>query len=145
METNQTNQHGRRRKKKNWQGRSNIWTILAIVFFLIALICAGILVFRRIQTNIAQKKMDELAKQTNLSMNSNTPSSVLEQIAEKIEAGQQDDLSESGQVAEEEKIYVDPMQKLEDLGVPVPDGKEIDFSKLTAEVNKDIYSWIYIP
>ncbi len=145
MEMKQTNQHGHRRKKKNWQGRANIWTILAIVFFLIALICVGILAARRIQTNSAQKKMDELAKQTNLSMNSNTPSSVLEQIAEKIEAGQQDDLSESGQVAEEEKVYVDPMQKLADLGVPVPEGKEIDFSKLTAEVNGDIYSWIYIP
>ena len=36
------------------------------------------------------------------------------------------------------------LQALKDMGIPIPE-KEVDFADLQANVNKDIYAWIYIP
>ncbi len=39
---------------------------------------------------------------------------------------------------------VDPIQKLQDMGVPIPE-KEVDVKALQEETNPDIYAWLYIP
>ena len=52
--------------------------------------------------------------------------------------------SDSDSVSDADIEEPDPLEVLAEAGVPIPD-KQVDFEALQAELNKDIYAWIYIP
>ncbi|MCM1527327.1 MAG: class B sortase [Bacteroides sp.] len=113
----------------NRNGGSNnnrIWKIL-LALCLVAALAAGIgWGVHLYGQNRAEQQMRDLADLTN-------PSGQTEPAS----------APESSETPEE-PVEKDPLALLEEMGVPIPD-KEVDFEQLQAEVNADIYAWIYIP
>lgn len=124
------------------------WTWLLVVLWGSSIVCLLIYGIGKFREYRAGLEYEALAKNTVLSFDEETPRTVLDQIAETIGEEDQKDDPDSKQEGEQEATPEpkrDPMQVLQDLGVPIPENKAVDFETLQKETNEDIYAWIYIP
>ncbi|MBR1931133.1 MAG: class B sortase [Lachnospiraceae bacterium] len=112
----------------------NIRKIIIVVCAFLALVVAGVMVFRYANQRAALKKLEEMAQQTE------TPQ--VEVVAETVEEEEPiaDETVEEGPMTLEQKLqwYKDT------YGIEVPE-KNLDFADLQENTNADIYAWIYIP
>lgn len=116
------------------------WKWLLVVLWGSSIVCIVIFALGKYKEYRAGQAYADLARQTVLEVSEKTPRTILEEIAEPLESESQQTVSDS--MPEPEP---DPMQVLQDLGVPVPENKAVDFVSLQEETNADIYAWIYIP
>lgn len=110
------------RKNKNAK-KKPVWLVLAIVCIVIAIAAIVVIVKKNANESKAESQYSSLASQVN-----SQSESVISEPEEKTE------------YTLEEKIELIE----EKYGMEVP-RKNIDFADLQANVNKDIYAWIYIP
>ncbi len=128
---------------------NRIWKIMLCLFLAVAAIgltVAGVGIYRK---NQAQARMEQLSESTSggaeeASHSGEASVAVSAGTAEReggsVQASGTEDAASGSPAGEAE----DPLQYLKDMGVPIPE-KEIDFADLQANVNEDIYAWIYIP
>lgn len=110
------------RKNKNAK-KKPVWLFLAIVCIVVAIAAIVVIVKKNANESKAESQYSSLASQVN-----SQSESVVSEPEEKTE------------YTLEEKIELIE----EKYGMEVP-RKNIDFADLQANVNKDIYAWIYIP
>lgn len=109
----------------------NIYKILTIVLSVVLVVIVGVLLRNWYVQNKAEKQYEDLADQVNRLQNSMNDNAI------KTTSGTE----EETQVAEPEDNMQDAV--LNELGITVPQ-KDFDWDAL-AQVNPDIYAWIYIP
>lgn len=126
------------KKAKNDEAKIKKWNWVALVVcglcLLGAVIAGGIWITQMLAYKQAQEQYTQLADNTDLSQE--VPVATESEMAATEE-------NESSEV-ETEPLVSDPIEKLREQGVPIPD-KQIDFADLQANTNSDIYAWIYIP
>ncbi len=121
----ETGQDGRTKPK------AQRWRIVLLVVFLCGAVIAGtVWAVQSVQKHRAEAALRELAAGTELSGEGQTPPD--------------ETLSGAEMDTETAQEPVDPIEQLREAGVPIPD-KEVDLDALRAEVNEDIYAWIYLP
>lgn len=116
-----------------------LWRVLFAICAFVAIFAIGGMVYGTINRRHEQQLLEQLAQQTEPE-----DSSALSESASPVPTP--DEMSEPveekpwEQMTREEK-----KQKLEEyFGIDIPE-KNIDFADLQAEINSDIYAWIYIP
>lgn len=109
----------------------NIYKILTIVLSVVLVVIVGVLLRNWYVQNKAEKQYEDLADQINRLQNSMNDNAI------QTTSGTE----EETQVAEPENNMQDEV--LNELGITVPQ-KDFDWDAL-AQVNPDIYAWIYIP
>jgi len=107
--------------------------VIGIVLLVCALILLGMTIKDRIDRRRAEKQLELLAQQTVVEA---------EPIVE--EAPVEEEPEPEPEPEQEEEPQLTEEEKLQALGVPLPE-KEVDFENLQTAVNGDIYAWIYIP
>lgn len=112
----------------NEETKFNIKLIVPIVLLSIALIAGVVFGVQAFQRKRSQDQYEQLAADTNPSQAKDDTQGEPKPSAAQPSAPTQEN----------------PYQYLIDRGVPVPE-KEVDFAKLKAETNEDIYAWVYIP
>lgn len=142
-------------KNRNPVEKSNkIWKLLLILFLAAAGIGLAVLGVQAYRKHQAEARLEQLAESTSGSTHGNpqqgesSPAASSGTSAQDSEAAQpQDNASEQGTghpSGDASEPAEDSLQALKDMGIPIPE-KEVDFADLQANVNKDIYAWIYIP
>lgn len=115
------------------------------VFLAAAVFGLAVIGVRAYRQNQAQSMLEQLAENT--ASGEEEPSPSAETSSEEKSAVQGDREAQeapAAQGADTSAEEEDPLQALEELGIPIPE-KEIDFAELQTTVNPDIYAWIYIP
>lgn len=131
----QQRQENKQDDKKIWMLITAILLVLAVGFFLSFLISKN-------NEKKAQQELENLAAMTNpTTAESSTPQVPMNDLAEPIATDEPSDI-EVPVVEEPEK---DPLEVLQEMGIPYPEDKVVDFDYLKENVNADIYAWIYIP
>lgn len=126
-------------------GKLNIWTVLAILFVIGAMICIG--VFVKIQVDQSKKATDQsdLVKFVEPTEKPQTGEQKGGEASSGEASGDATDTSSEPEVTPEPLDPFDESVKLiEDAGVEVPN-LEVDIASLQETENPDIYAWIYIP
>lgn len=109
--------------KKNTKQKKSVWLALAIVCIIVAIVAIVVIVKKNVTENKAESQYSSLASQVN-----SQSEPVVSEPEEKTE------------YTLEEKIKL--IEEKYNIEVP---RKNIDFADLQANVNQDIYAWIYIP
>lgn len=118
---------------------NNIWKWLLIFCLMGALVFAIILAVQNYNQRRAEKQFEKLAEQTKqIEQTEITDDS---QFKETADSRPVDESMEEQENVAPEKDYENLLKQ---KGVPILD-KEVDFAELTANINADIYAWIYIP
>ena len=115
-------------EKKHKNNQNQIWKIATVVCVVLAVVALGIFGVRKIQQGQREAELAQLASRNTIPAETQTPQST--------------EPSQASTAAEEPSTGEPDI--LEELSVPIPE-KEVDFEKLQAETNKDIYAWIYLP
>lgn len=122
------------------------WKWLLVVLWGSSIVCLLIFGIGKFREYRAGLKYEALAQNTVLSFDEETPKTVLDQIADaSVEDGGETEPDTEPEPDPTPEPKRDPMQILQELGVPVPENKVVDFEALQKETNADIYAWIYIP
>ncbi len=117
-------------EKKNW-----IWKLLFGIFLAAAVIGVVVTCLQIRNRNQAEEELERLAESTSVSRETESSREV---VASAVPT-RAPESEEQPEVPEDSYIRM-----LTEKGIPVPE-KEVDFEDLQANVNKDIYAWIYIP
>jgi len=129
-------------KNRRSAGHNDIWKIMLGILLAaaaIGMMIAGVRIYRQSQ---AEARLEQLAEST---ISNRTDTSFPEAAVSGSPAAQENGITQESPAAEAPpETEKDPLQVLEDMGIPVPE-KEVDFADLQANVNPDIYAWIYIP
>ena len=109
----------------NVQQKNKIWLILSIVLALVAVISGAIFALNSLNQKKAEDKLADLQESV---------TSVIEDTTVTEE-----------KINPTEPILQEKISLLEEkYGIKIPE-KNLDFEKLKAEINQDIYAWIYVP
>lgn len=130
-------------------GNNDIWKIMLGIFLVAAIVgmtIAGVRVYRQ---NRAEARLEQLAESTaGEEPGSLSSEGVPESGSAKTQESGSAQEAAASQAAAASGASEDPaeasLKALEDMGIPIPE-KEVDFADLQANVNPDIYAWIYIP
>lgn len=122
---------------------NQIWKIMLGIFLVaavISLIIMGVRLYRQMRIEVSLEQLAE-----NTVSNETGSSHVGEAFAEVSgSAAVQESATSPGADDKASAESENPFQALEDMGISIPE-KEVDFVDLRANVNSDIYAWIYIP
>ncbi len=153
----QEKESNRKTMEKNQKpvGKNNkIWKLMLILFLAAAGIGLAVLSVQAYRKHQAEAQLEQLAESTSGSAQGNprqgesSPAAASGTAAQDSEALQgQDNAPAQGtgaSSADAAETAAEGLQALKDMGIPIPE-KEVDFADLQANVNKDIYAWIYIP
>lgn len=119
----ENDRHARRRQER-------IRVIAIAVLICVAAVLLAVYGIRAVRKHLAEDELASLAEQT-------------WSVAEDTESSEEADVP-SEDSGEQEEPQTDPIEKLREMGVPIPE-KEVDIAALQEETNADIYAWIYIP
>lgn len=113
--------------------------LLFLIGAVVAAIVFGVQAYNEKQ---AEKRLEELAAQTDPSKESQDGVVKVEELMKPLETPAPENATQEAepQVDEAEEY----LAFLKEMDIPIPE-KEVDFEDLTANTNADIYAWIYIP
>lgn len=112
---------------------NGLWKILCLLFLIGAVAAGAVFGVQKYHQHKAQQKLEELTVQ-------NGERTDAESGLDKDNQGAGTGAVPQSTAAEEKN----PLEELQKQGVPIPE-KEVDFEDLQANVNGDIYAWVYIP
>lgn len=137
------------REERTSEQKNRIWKILFSVFLAVAVIGVTITCVQVYRQRQAENALESLAEGTSNAPGAEIPPETVQTQRTDPGADMQqgsDDMQDTGTLPASpagpaEDAYI---RALLDKGVPIPE-KEVDFADLQANVNGDIYAWIYIP
>lgn len=135
-------------KNKQTQGNNNrIWKLLCALFAVGAVLGLAVMCVQMYKRAQAEAELEWLAEQSSPDGGNETEKGSAgspKDGAETENASGTNDAGKSTGMDETKNAGTDSLEMLKEMGVPIPE-KEIDFTDLQENTNKDIYAWIYIP